>query len=33
MSQADILVLAANTELDQQNIDFVGLSQSGIEYV
>jgi thioesterase domain-containing protein len=33
MSQAELLVLAANTELNQQNIDFVGLSQSGIEYV
>jgi pimeloyl-ACP methyl ester carboxylesterase len=33
MSQAELLVLASNTELNQRNIDLVGLSQSGIEYV
>jgi pimeloyl-ACP methyl ester carboxylesterase len=33
MSRGELLVLAANSELNQQNIDLVGLSQSGIEYV
>ena len=33
MSHADLLVLAANNELNVQHIDIVGLSQSGIEYV
>jgi hypothetical protein len=32
MSQANLLVLAANTDLNAQHIDLVGLTQTGIEF-
>lgn len=33
MTQADLLVLAANSEVNAQNIDLVGLQQNGVEFV
>lgn len=33
MSQAELLVLAANTSVNELNIDLVGLNQSGVEYL
>jgi hypothetical protein len=33
MTRGELLVLAADSELNQQNINLIGLSQSGIEYV
>ncbi len=32
MTQAELLVLAANSAVNETNINLVGLSQSGIEY-
>lgn len=33
MTQAELLVLAANAEVNAQNIDLVGLQQTGVEFV
>ena len=33
MSQADLLVLAANTDLNAQHVNLVGLASTGLEYV
>jgi len=33
MTQAELLVLAANVELNAVNINLVGLQQTGVEFV
>ena len=33
MTQADLLVLAANADINAQNINLVGLQQNGVEFV
>jgi hypothetical protein len=33
MTQADLLVLAANTDINAVNVDLVGLQQTGLEFI
>jgi len=33
MTQAELLVLAANADVNAQNINLVGLQQTGVEFI
>jgi hypothetical protein len=33
MTQAELLEIAANADINEQNIDLVGLQQTGVDYI